>query len=446
MSADERAHHTSGRLLVQILLHRRDFGLVWLGTLISLTGDWMLQAALPVFVYSLTGSTLATGTMFAVHVIPYLVFGSVVGVLVDRWDRKRILVIANLVQAIGLLPLLLVTSAEQLWLGYVLAFVQSIAAQVVKPAQGAVLPRLVEKRELVAANSLQALSINLSRLVGPALGGVTVATLGLSTVALADATSFVVAAILIGVISTDVRPQAREDAGRTARSGSFAREWVEGLRLVTRDRTLSVVFGFIAISSIGEGVIGALLAPFVMQVLDGGEAGPGLLSSSQAIGGLIGSVWLTAHPGRIGPVRLLGYGALGLAIIDAMAFNYHLVWPGLLPGLVLIGIVGVPVAGLVVGFTTLLQVNTADAYRGRVLGAITTTSSLFTLLGSVGGGYLGDRVGLVIVMNVQVLGYFLGALMVLALLSDRQRSTEMEAPQSDGRVVGEYPSPAHDSA
>jgi Na+/melibiose symporter-like transporter len=404
---------------VRLLLYRRDFALAWLGSLISFLGDWMLQAALPVFVYTLTGSTTATGVMFAVTVTPYLLFGSVAGVLVDRWDRKRTLVVANLIQTVGLLPLLLVTSADQLWLVYVVAFYQSVAAQVVKPAQGALLPRLVPADELVAANSLQALSSNVSRLFGPALGGVLVAMLGLGSVALADAATFAVAALLIGWISADTRPPARVSDGPDRGPLALLDDWLDGLRVIRHDRTLSVVFAFIAISSIGEGVLGALFAPFVLQVLQGGEAGYGALSSAQAVGGLLGSLWLTARPNLLPPASLLAFGALGLAIIDGLVFNYHVVLPGLLPGLLLMATVGIPVAALVVGFTTLLQTNTADAYRGRVLGAITTTAALFTLLGSLAGGVLGDRFGLVVVLNVQALAYGLGGLMVLVLLAPR---------------------------
>src|SRR3954471_13907003 len=100
----ERAHHETAGQSVHLLFHRRDFALIWLGSLISLTGDWMLQAALPVYVYSMTGSTWATGGILAIIVTPYLLFGSIAGVLVDRWDRQRTLVIANLIQTFGLLP------------------------------------------------------------------------------------------------------------------------------------------------------------------------------------------------------------------------------------------------------------------------------------------------------------------------------------------------------
>lgn len=404
--------------------------MAWFGSLISLTGDWMLHAALPVYVYQLTGSTLATGAMIVVHVAPYLLFGSVAGVLVDRWDRKRALVVANVLQSMGLLPLLLVTSAEWVWLVYVVAFCQSILVQVVKPAQGAILPRLVPEADLVSANSLNSLNSNLSRLIGPALGGVMVATVGLGSVALADAATFAVAALLLGSIRTDLRPPARvqheDDRGRFA----LLHDWLDGLRVVRGQPVLFILFAFMAISSVGEGVMGALFAPFVTRVLDGGDAAYGAMISAQAIGGLAASLALAARPGAMAPGRLAGLGALGLAVGDLLLFNYHLVVDGLWPGLVFMAIAGFPVAGMVVGLSTLMQTNTTDAYRGRVLGAMVTTSSLFTLLGAILGGTLGDRVGVVTVVNLQCIGYALGGLLVLMLLPGRLRAV----PSTDARA------------
>src|ERR687883_648003 len=103
------------------ILRQRNFGLLWSAGLISLAGDWMLRIALPIYVYQLTGSTLSTGTMLMAAILPDVLFGSIAGVFVDRWDRKRTMVISNLLLAAGLLPLLLVRSADQLWLIYIVA-------------------------------------------------------------------------------------------------------------------------------------------------------------------------------------------------------------------------------------------------------------------------------------------------------------------------------------
>src|SRR5262245_15580007 len=100
------------------LLRQRNFALLWFGGLISMMGDWMLWIALPIYVYQLSGSALATSVALICRILPRLLLGSMAGVFVDRWDRRRTMVITNLLLAVGLLPLLLVQSVEWLWLVY----------------------------------------------------------------------------------------------------------------------------------------------------------------------------------------------------------------------------------------------------------------------------------------------------------------------------------------
>ncbi|MBA3425075.1 MAG: MFS transporter [Rubrobacteraceae bacterium] len=133
-------------------LRRRDFALLWFGRLISITGDWMLLVALPIYVYGLTGSALATGAMFAAGLLPNVLLGSVAGVFVDRWDRRRAMVVANLLMAASILPLLVVPQTGWVWVVYAVAFFQSCAGIFNEPAENSLLPRLVEDEHLVAAN------------------------------------------------------------------------------------------------------------------------------------------------------------------------------------------------------------------------------------------------------------------------------------------------------
>src|SRR4051812_26063594 len=99
-------------------LRQRDFSLLWFAGLISISGNWMLSIALPVAVYTLTGSTLAVGGMLLASTLPGILFGSFAGVFVDRWERRRTLVIVNLLQAVSILPLVLVRSVDALWIVY----------------------------------------------------------------------------------------------------------------------------------------------------------------------------------------------------------------------------------------------------------------------------------------------------------------------------------------
>jgi len=209
------------------VLRRRDFALLWFAGLISLTGDWMLLVALPVTVYGLTDSAAATGGLLIASRLPSLLLGSVAGVFVDRWDRKRTMVAANLLRAPILLLLFAVDSAERVWIVYVVAFAVSALGQFFRPAENALLPRLVGAELLVPANALNALNDNLSRLVGPALGGLVAGWFGLGGVAAVDAASFLVAAGMIAAIGAPTASERKPAAGAATARGSWAAVWHE---------------------------------------------------------------------------------------------------------------------------------------------------------------------------------------------------------------------------
>lgn len=408
------------------LLRRRTFAAVWFGGLISLTGDWVLRVGLLIFVYQLSGSTLATGTTAMASMLPRLLFGSVAGVFVDRWDRQRTLVIANLLLALGLLPLLLVDSVERLWLVWLVAFVQATLAQVVQPAEGALLPTLVEAAELVSANALTALNGHLARLAGPAIGGGLFAVLGLTGAVWVDAASFLAAALLIGSIRRPpaAAPPADAPPDPTERRPSWLgvwSEWCAGLALIRRGPVLRVLFTCIAITSIGEGVMSAVFVPFVTRVVGGGSVEYGWILSAQAVGGILGSVAMARVAGALPPARWLGIGGILFGLLDLAIFYAPLVVPGVTPVLILMVLVGLPGAAMMVTLVSLLQQSTEDAYRGRVLGAFGATSAIAALLGSALGGSLGDHVGIVQMLTVQGAGYMLAGWLVLARLPVEQR-------------------------
>src|SRR5258708_36004174 len=121
-------------------LRQRNFAFLWFGQVISMIGDWVLFIALPFYVYTLTGSTLATGMMFIVETIPRLFFGSVAGGFVDRWDRKRIMFIAELSQAFVLIPLFLVHAQQWLGNAYIFPFVDSTVSPSFLPLHSALVP------------------------------------------------------------------------------------------------------------------------------------------------------------------------------------------------------------------------------------------------------------------------------------------------------------------
>src|SRR5215472_3882769 len=241
-------------------LRQRNFAFLWFGQVISLTGDWVLFVALPFYVYSLTGSTLATGVMFIVQTIPRIFFGSVAGVFVDRWNRKRTMFVAELAQAFVLLPLLVVHSQQWIWIVYIFAFVESIISQFFIPAKSAIIPSLVDEQHLLAANSLNSMSQELTRLVGPFLGGVLLGLLGINSVILVDAVSFLISASMIALIAPSPVTRLSEQTkvthpGAVAGMSKVWHEWLGGLRLVKKQQLITAIFVVIGVAMVGEGII-----------------------------------------------------------------------------------------------------------------------------------------------------------------------------------------------
>lgn len=400
-------------------LRQRDFLLAWFGGLISMMGDWVLFIALPIYIYQLTGSTLATSGMFIAGLLPSLVLGSVAGVFVDRWDRKRTMVIANLVLAVIVLPLFALRSADWVWIAYVVSFIQSLASQFFRPAENAFLPRLVAENDLLAANSLNALNNNLARLMGPALGGAVMAGFGIHAVVLIDAISFFAAASLISLIRTSGRVERKAADAVVAAQRAWKRvwrEWIEGIGLLRQHRAIAALLTIDAISALGEGVFSVMFVVWVHDVLGGGSRELGWLMSAQAVGGLLGGALLGSVAHRYSPVRVFGLGSIVFGVLDLALFNYPLFLSGIWIGIVLIGLVGVPTISMGAGFTTMLQQTVQDAYRGRVFGIRGTLSALLQLAGLLIAGTLGEAVGAISLLTIQGGSYVAMGVLALVIL------------------------------
>lgn len=400
-------------------LRNRNFTCLWLGGLISLSGDWVLMVGLPIYVYLLTHSVLLTSFMLLASTVPNVLLGSVAGVFVDRWNRKRTLVVANLLLAIGLCPLLFVRTADHVWIVYTVAVVEASVEQFSTPAQNALLPALVGEEQLVTANSLNSLSSNLARLVGPGIGGAVAGFFGLNGIVAADALSFLVACALFLLISAPANvgatPAAPEAGSPVVQ---VLREWKDGLRVIRSERTLSILLGMFAISALGEGVFGVLYPIFVYRVLHGGALQIGELMSAQAVGGLLGGLLVGWAGKRVMSRWVIGLGQVTFGLIDLAIFNSPAFFPVYWLTVGLFIAVGIPGVALGTGAQSLLQATAPDAYLGRVFGALGTTMGLMLLLGTITAGVVTDHLGVVPVLNIQGAGYVLAGLLVLLLLRD----------------------------
>jgi MFS family permease len=403
-------------------LRQRNFSLLWFGQLISLIGDWLLFIALPFYIYTITGSALATGIMFIVQTLPRIFISSLAGVFVDRWSRKYTMLVTNLIQSVVLLPLLLVHSKDMLWIVYTCAFVDACVSQFFTPAANAIIPNLVDKEHLLAANSLNSMSQELTRLIGPFLGGVLMGLYGINSVIIIDALSFLIAAGTIALITVQAMPNQEKSAPTRAVAGlaRLWQEWLAGLQLVKQDRLIRAIFLAFGASMIGEGLIQVILAPWVKDVLHGTVLTFGWIATSQAIGGLLGSLLMPYISKVIKPTRLIPMSGVLVGLLLLAIVNI----PILAVDLVLVGLAGVAVIGFFVNLYTLLQASAVDAYRGRIFGAFGVVQALTMLLGMVLASSLGDRIGIVPVLDIAASCDLLAGLLALLVV----RNLKQPAP------------------
>ncbi|MGW2157836.1 MFS transporter [Nonomuraea sp. NPDC001699] len=385
----------------------RGFGRLLVASVVSQTGDWVISTGLAFHVYRLTGSTLSTAIMLLVSRMPHVLLGSVAGVLADRWDRRRLLVVTDVLLGLGLLPLLAVRDPAQIWIVYAVALWTGVLGTLLAPAQRALVPQLVPASGLVRANALHGQSGQLARLLGAMLGGVAVTAGGLPAIVLLDAASFMISAALQATLRVPARPPSG------TRAPSVRAQWASGLRLAMGNAGIRLLVAYMVITGLGEGIFATLAAPFVADVLGGQGDAYGLFLSVQAVGGLAGALAVALPRRDPAPRTLLGWGTVAFGLLDLALFAYPLALDALWPALLLIALAGLPAAAAMAGFTTLAQTATTDDRRGGVIGLLGSAQAVTSLLGMAAAGVLGEVVGIVPALCLHAAGLVTAGLLVL---------------------------------
>lgn len=415
------------------VLRQRNFALLWTGGLVSVAGDWMLLAVLPYVVYVRTGSTMATAGMTVAELLPGILLGSVAGVLVDRWDRRRLLVCTNLLQAVTVSALLvLVQQPDLLVVVYVVAGLQSTLSAFSLPAENALLPTLVGARDLVAANSLNLLNNRVGRLAGLPLGSAVYAWSGLGAVVALDAATFTVAALLVAGVRLPATPvPSRGPAAMGRRLQGLGADWRDGLRLVAGDPSIRALFVVFGLMTFGGTMLDPLAAPWVRDVLGGGADVYALLMTVHALAGIAGAVLVGSLGSRLSPRVLAGGASIAAGVLLLVRFNV----PMLAVAITLSLVSGVTAVASSVGVETLAQRGVAEPYRGRVFGSLQATLWLLSLLGALVGGWGGEAFGVLPTLDLAaVLTGVSGVVVLVALPADRERS-DQGSGEPDGPLL-----------
>ena len=347
------------------LRHDRDFRLIWAGQVVSAVGTNITRIALPFQVYVLTGSTLAVAALTAVQLAAILLFSLAAGSLADALDRRRMLIVTQSGLALSSLALAVVAStpAPPLILVLALAFVHASVAAVDQPTRNAAIPRLVPPERLSAAIALNQLNFQSASITGPALGGLLIATVGLSAAYVVDAISFSASLLALLAISP-LRPLAG-----AARPGLHA---IRAGFTFVRSRPIILSTFAVDLNAMIFGMPASLFPILALEVFDAGPAGFGLLAAAPAVGAFLGaftSGWVTR-------VQRLGAGVIAMVAtwgVAITAFGVACVLAGAAPGLMfVVALATLALAGgadvlSAVLRGTIAQLETPDQLRGRVM-------------------------------------------------------------------------------
>lgn len=350
---------------LELLRSNRDFRNLWAGNLVSLTGDWFNTIALYTLTEQLTGSPLAMGLIFMLKMGALAVASPIAGIVVDRFDRRRLMIGTDLIRAVLVLGFLLVDSVQWLPVMYVLIFAQLAVGAFFVPAKRASVPNIVSGRALLTANAISAATWSGMLAIGAALGGVAASALGTDAVFIIDASTYLVSAAFIWRIRI---PQTYEELSPERANRSLVGLVIADIGAGWRYLIEHVSIGWLALAKMAWAAAGGGLVFMLTQL--GREISPtdvslgiGVLYSARGIGTGIGPIaaraWLRDRdtwPRVLGwCVSLSGLAYLGIAYLP---WNYSLA-------------IAVCVAHSFSGAnwvlsTVLLQERSDDVFRGRV--------------------------------------------------------------------------------
>lgn len=374
---------------IDLLRNNRNFALIWVADFVSSLGDRVHQVAMAALVYTVTGSLTQTGIAFVATALPDLVLGPFAGVLVDRSDRRRLLIACDLLR---IPPVLAIPFVADLNIGfvYLLLFLVNAVSVLFKPARRAIVPSIVQPRDYNTANSLGSVSENSSDIIGYPLGGGLLLLFTYlynheTSVAVAfsfDAITYLLSAILIWAISA--RPHVYVAvAGQTV-----LREVGEGISFVWNHR---LVLANTLVTLLGPIALGAstpLFVGYAWDVLDGGEWEYSLIGAFVSIGTVLGGIWLsTKQRVNTGMVVISGLALMGISVTATGLVS------SIVPALVFILISGFGSAMVLIPGVTLVQDHTPDNLLGRVFSLRTTLFYTAIIFSTYIGGWAGDRFG-----------------------------------------------------
>jgi DHA3 family macrolide efflux protein-like MFS transporter len=378
------------------IFRNRDFTLMWIGQLIDTAGSALSSLAASIMIFRITGSALSVGLMLVATALPSLLVGLIAGVYVDRYDRKRIMIIANVLRAglVMLIPFLVPVNIA--WL-YILIFVTSTVGQFFDPAHESVLPEIANDEELAAANSLMAISSFGATAIGFAASGLIASRFPIEWAFYLDAASFLFGAVCIALVR--IRPL--DVTGETS-----VKVVVQNLKIgIHHLFDTSILRSLFLVSipvMISFGLANSLLLPFAERALHATEFEYGLQEALTSVGFVVASLIMAKLADRLREGQWLVIGFVGMAIAG-MAYSFTSSVPVAIVIVMISGFLNAPAS---IARRLVVQRNTPREMRGRVNSAFFVSRDILFLVGML-------MAGLADVINIRVMYFFSAALVLV---------------------------------
>jgi MFS family permease len=365
-------------------LRHRNFQLFFGGQLISLIGTWMQNVAQAWLVYRLTGSSLLLGSVGFASQIPVFLFAPIGGIVADRFNRHRVVIATqttSMVLAFILAPLTL-TARVQVWHVFVLASLMGIVNAFDIPARQSFLVDMVGKEDLMNAIALNSSMFNGARIIGPAVAGVLVASIGEGWCFFVNGVSYI--AVITGLLLMKLPPRTYQRP-----LGSPLEHIIEGFRFVRRTAPIRAILLLLGLISLVAMPYTVLMPVFADKILHGGARGLGILMGATGVGALLAALTLATRRGVYGLGRWVAFSCAGfgvLLLLFSFSRNFWLSTALLLP-------VGFCMMLETSSSNTLIQAMVPDHLRGRVMAVYSMMFMGMAPFGALLGGALADRIG-----------------------------------------------------
>jgi MFS family permease len=348
-----------GKSYFRLLRENPAFRNLWCGQVVSELGDWLNTIAIYALILKLSNSGMAMAGAMMAKLLPIVMISPIAGVIVDRVSRKKLMIISDLLRCLVVMGFLLVEDQDALWLIYALVIIEISLSGFFEPARSAIIPSLVPKKDLVAANALSGSTWSVMLAFGAALGGVVVHLFGIRTAFILDASTFLLSAWFISKIPSQERSTKKASSKQTAYQefiDSMNYLWAEPMVLV-----LSLIKAGLAVA----GGIMTLIPLMASQVLSGSlSLGVGVLYSARGLGAALGPVLVRRIFGE--SVLVLKWSIAGAFFLKAFSYLFiahsNNLWT-LSLGVALTTLFG---SIIWVFSSALIHLSVPDSYLGRV--------------------------------------------------------------------------------